>query len=81
MGINRGHTPLNNLLVRQAIAHAINKASLISTLYGSGDQAAAQFLPPPLMGYKTSITDYGYDPALAQNLLARRAIRMVFQRR
>ncbi len=70
LGINRSRTPLDNLLVRQAIAHAINKPDLISNHYLNGTQAAGQFLPPAIWGYKPSLTDYAYDPALAISLLS-----------
>ena len=70
LGINRGHTPLDNLLVRQAIAHAIDRESLIADWYYPGDQLADQILPPAVFGYDSSIEDYAYDPPLAITLLA-----------
>jgi peptide/nickel transport system substrate-binding protein len=69
LGMNRSHTPLDNLLVRQAIAHAIDRESLIADLYNAGDQVADQFLPPAVFGYDPSIVDYTYDPPLASSLL------------
>jgi peptide/nickel transport system substrate-binding protein len=69
LGINRGHTPLNNQKVREAIAHAINKTKLLQTYYDPMDQVAAQFLPPGLLGYKDSLVDYDYNPTLAKSLL------------
>jgi peptide/nickel transport system substrate-binding protein len=69
LGINRSHTPLDVPEVRQAIAHAIDRESLIADLYNPGDQVADQFLPPAIFGYDASIVDYTYDPPLAHALL------------
>lgn len=69
LGMNRSHTPLDILLVRQAIAHAIDRESLVADLYNAGDQVADQFLPPAVFGYDPSIVDYTYDPPLALALL------------
>jgi peptide/nickel transport system substrate-binding protein len=70
LGINRAHTPLDNLQVRQAIAHAVNWQNLINNHYTPGDQLASQFLPPAIWGYNPSLTAYTYDPALSISLLA-----------
>jgi peptide/nickel transport system substrate-binding protein len=68
LGINRSHTPFDNVLVRQAIAHAINKANLINTQYSIADRVANEFLPPAQWGFKPGL-EYAYDPTLAQSLL------------
>lgn len=69
LGINRAHGPLGNALVQQAIAHAIDKPTLIAAQYNAGDDIARQFLPPALPGYDATIGDYDYDPNLARDLL------------
>ncbi len=33
VGMNRAHSPLGNLLVRQAIAHAVNRAQIVANDY------------------------------------------------
>jgi peptide/nickel transport system substrate-binding protein len=70
LGINRGHAPLDNLLVRQAIAHAINKPALIAQAYSAAHQPARSFAPPALWGLDPALTDYEYNPGLATALLA-----------
>lgn len=70
LGINRAHGPLGNALVRQAIAHAVNRPKLLSNHYGLGYQAASQFLPPSIWGYNPSALAYNYDPVLAVSELA-----------
>lgn len=69
LGMNRLHPPLDNLMVRQAIAHAINRQHIISNFYGPGDTLAQQLVPSNLWGYDPTITNYTYDPALAHSLL------------
>jgi peptide/nickel transport system substrate-binding protein len=63
------HPVLNILKVRQAIAHAINLPALIAATYLPGDQAATQFLPPSIWGFKPDLA-YDYNPALALQLLS-----------
>lgn len=73
LGINRGHSPLDNSLVRQAIAHAINKQAIVDNYYNieaDGGQVAGQLLPPTVWGYNTDLTDYAYDPGRSRSLLA-----------
>jgi peptide/nickel transport system substrate-binding protein len=70
LGINRGHTPLDNLLVRQAIAHAIRKPELVEALYGAGYLLADQFVPPGTLGHSPVVQQYEYNPALAMSLLS-----------
>lgn len=73
LGINRSHSPLDNLLVRQAIAHAIDKESIVANHYNAdaeGGQVAQQLLPPMMWGRDDDLVDYAYDPAQARSLLA-----------
>ena len=70
LGINRAHGPLDNPLVRQAMAHLVDKPRLLAMAnYGLG-QVADQFLPVGNWGRDGSITGYRYDPTLARALLA-----------
>ncbi len=69
LGINRAHGPLGNALVRQAIAHAIDKPTVVTNHYNAGDERLTQYLPSNVPGFDANITDYAYDPVLARNLL------------
>ena len=69
LGINRAHTPLDNLLVRQAIAHAVNRKALVANFFTPGDLVAKDLMPPQLWGADPNIEDYAYDPQMALNLL------------
>lgn len=55
--------------IRQAIAHAVNKAALAEQAFGPTWRVATQMLPPALWGYNDAIEDYPYDPGKARELL------------
>ncbi len=56
--------------VRQAVAHAIDKEGLISNFFGKYGSVATNFLPPLLLGHNAELEDFAYDPELAKSLLA-----------
>ena len=62
--------PFKDVRVRQAIAHAINKESIVKNLYKGAASAATQGLPPSLFGYNNDIEGYDYNPEKAKQLLA-----------
>jgi len=61
--------PLNNVKVRQAVNHAIDKDRIVQILNGRAD-AANQPLPPSMPGYDTGYKGFAYDVAKAKALLA-----------
>lgn len=61
--------PLNNVKVRQAVNHAIDKARIVQILNGRAD-AANQPLPPSMPGYDTGYKGFAYDVAKSKALLA-----------
>jgi peptide/nickel transport system substrate-binding protein len=56
--------------VREALAHAINRQGLIENFYGAYGEAASNFLPPLIWGHNSAIEDWTYDPELSKQLLA-----------
>ena len=62
--------PFKDVRVRQAIAHAINKESIVRNLYKGAASVATQGLPPSLFGYNNDIEGYDYNPEKARQLLA-----------
>lgn len=56
--------------VREAVAHAIDKEGLISNFFGKYGSVATNFLPPLLLGHNADIQDWTYDPELSKSLLA-----------
>lgn len=70
LAMNMEKPPFDNLKVRLAINHAINKAPIIENLYQGTGIPAKNPIPPTLWGYDDSIEDYAYNPELAKQLLA-----------
>ncbi|MFC9066364.1 ABC transporter substrate-binding protein [Streptomyces harbinensis] len=71
LGITQDSNPaLENLDVRTAIAHALDRQNLVDTQLPEGGVVATQFMPDTVAGYSDNVTTYDYDPELAQQLLA-----------
>ena len=60
----------NDINVRKAIFHAINRQGLVEAFYGPYGEVATNFLPPLVWGHNDAIEDWTYDPELAKQLLA-----------
>ncbi|WNV76089.1 ABC transporter substrate-binding protein [Geodermatophilus sp. DSM 44513] len=76
LGINGGGVPgsganpaLQDPRVRQAIAHAIDRDTIVNSLLPEGAEAATQFMPPTVDGWAEDVTTYPYDPERARQLL------------
>jgi len=65
-----GNKPFEDLRVRQAVAHAINKEAIVEALYPGTGIPAKNFMPPSLWGYNDDFEDYSYNPARSRELLA-----------
>jgi len=70
IGFNVDVAPLDNLQIRQAIAHAINREALLQANYPEGSEVATQFMPPELFGHADDVPTYDYDPDRARQLIA-----------
>jgi peptide/nickel transport system substrate-binding protein len=77
LGINGGNVEgtqanpaLQDQRVRQAIAHAIDRETIVTSLLPDGAEAATQFMPPTVDGWADDVTTYEYDPERAKQLLA-----------
>jgi peptide/nickel transport system substrate-binding protein len=73
LGINqspKSGAPLDDPLVRQAIAHAIDKEAVVSQSLPEGSAVANQFVPESVAGYNPDVPTYEYDPDKARELLA-----------
>jgi peptide/nickel transport system substrate-binding protein len=67
----RDNNPLTDLRVRRAIAHAINRESILRNLVGEGSEVIHVPCHPEQFGCDQSVaTRYAYDPARARALLA-----------
>ncbi|MEX0673735.1 MAG: ABC transporter substrate-binding protein [Gaiellaceae bacterium] len=69
VGINQGLPPMDQLEVRQAVAHGLDRAAVVSDFYPPGAQVAKEFMPPELFGYADDVTEYEFDPERSKQLL------------
>jgi peptide/nickel transport system substrate-binding protein len=76
LGINGGgisgtaaNPALKDERVRQAIAHAINRDTIVKSLLPEGAEPAIEFIPPAVNGWTDDVTTYDYDPERARELL------------
>lgn len=69
LGLNNAIAPMDNINVRQAIAHAIDRQRIVDSFYPDGSLAATQFMPPVIFGYTPEVEPLAYDPARAMELL------------
>lgn len=60
---------LENIQVRQAIAHALDRQAMVDAVMAEGAEVATQFQPPILEGWNQDVPTYEYDPARATDLL------------
>ncbi|MDX1525161.1 MAG: ABC transporter substrate-binding protein [Pseudidiomarina maritima] len=66
---NTKRPPFDNPLVRQALAHAINRPAIIQNIYGGKARLASGMLPETSWAYSAEPQAYPYDPAKAIELL------------
>ncbi len=70
VGIGTTVAPLDNPDVRRAVAMAIDRGVIVQTVYGGDARAASQLVPPGLLGYDDTITEFTkYDTGAAKKLL------------
>jgi peptide/nickel transport system substrate-binding protein len=76
LGINGGgvagtgaNPALQDVRVRQALAYAIDRDTIVDSLLPAGAEKAIEFMPPTVDGWTDAVTTYDYDPAKARQLL------------
>lgn len=70
LAINNNLAPFDDVRVRQALSHAINKRAIIdAAMFGYGEAIGSHF-PPHHPAYVELQDRYPYDPARARSLLA-----------
>lgn len=70
LGLTATRAPFDNVKVRQAVNHAINKQALVDAFYEGLAEPAKNPMPPVISGYNDDIPGYEYDPEKAKALLA-----------
>jgi peptide/nickel transport system substrate-binding protein len=75
--LNTGYLAFNykiqefqDVRVREAVAHAINRQGMVEAFLGEYGEVATNFLPPLVMGHNDAIEDWVHDPDLSRQLLA-----------
>jgi peptide/nickel transport system substrate-binding protein len=61
--------PTENVLVRQAMNHAVDREAIIEALFDGAATPSTGFLTPGNLGYNTALSPYAYDPGKARDLL------------
>lgn len=69
MGLNTTKPPLNDVRVRQAINHAIDKATTVRTVLQNKAFVATGVFPPSLDAYDPTLRGYEFNPQRARDLL------------
>jgi peptide/nickel transport system substrate-binding protein len=69
LGMNQKTKPLDDIRVRQAIAHAIDKEAVAAASLPEGSELAIEFMPPSVNGWTEDVPRYEYDPDKARDLL------------
>lgn len=71
LGFNNQRAPYDEVLVRRALSHAVDKQQIVELALGGLGVAAFAPLPPTLQGFDASLQEYelGYDPEEAARLL------------
>ena len=69
LAMNCSKKPFDDVRIRRAVNHAINKKQLVETMYPETGVPAKNAIPPGLSGYNDDIVDYEYDPGKAKELL------------
>lgn len=71
VGINHSRPPFkDNLQLRQAFSWAVDRVSIVESLFEGAAEIPTGILPPGIPGRDDTIEGYGYDPEKAKRLLA-----------
>lgn len=70
IGLNNWMAPLDDQMVRQALAMAVDRQRLVDNFYPPGSIVASQFMPPVIFGYTPEVSWYEFNPEAAQEMLA-----------
>ncbi len=70
LAYNTQKAPFDNVKVRKALNHAINKQAIIDTVFQGAGKPAKNPIPPTIWSYNDAVVDDAYDLDLAKKLLA-----------
>jgi dipeptide transport system substrate-binding protein len=69
LAYNTQMKPTDDVRVRKALNHAMNKQAIIDTVFQGAGKVAKNPIPPTIWSYNNAVVDDAYDPALAKKLL------------
>lgn len=69
LGFNLADSVTGNHTIRQAIAHAIDRESIVEHVLGGAARTASALLPPEHWAGNPSLTPIAFDPGIAKELL------------
>jgi ABC-type transport system substrate-binding protein len=69
LAINNTKKPFDNILVRRAIAHAVDRESIVRDVLNGLGIVAVSVIPPWMTGFNPRVRRYPYDRARARELL------------
>jgi ABC-type transport system substrate-binding protein len=70
LGMNKTHTPFDNVNIRKAIAHGVDKQRLVDSFYPAGSSVAEYFAPCAYDYACEGEAFWPYDPDTGKELLA-----------
>ncbi|MFU8796623.1 MAG: peptide ABC transporter substrate-binding protein, partial [Dehalococcoidia bacterium] len=70
LGFNTARPPFDDVNIRRAFSHAVDKARIAELILGDMVAEARGILPPGIPGYNEDIQGLGYDLAKAEELIA-----------
>lgn len=76
LGLNMQDSLLKNLKVRQAIAHAIDRQTIIAQVMVKNTRLAGALLPPEHYAGNANLKPYAYNPAKARQLLIEAGVKL-----
>lgn len=79
LAMNVTKKPFDNVNVRQAVHHALNRKSYIDAVYMGQATIAKNPIPPTIWSYNNGTKDYEYDVKKAQELMKKAGLEKGFE--
>ncbi|MCB0340947.1 MAG: ABC transporter substrate-binding protein [Pseudobdellovibrionaceae bacterium] len=79
LAINTEKPPFNDVRVRRALYHALNRKAYIDAIYLGHGEVAKNPMPPTMWGYNENTKGYDYNPDQAKSLLKQAGLAKGFE--